>query len=72
MKNFIPSLFLISALQLTAAGPLFEKSDVFPPGLNGIARSRIPGIVVTQKGTVLGYEERTIPTRVGRTFDAEE
>ncbi|NBR86890.1 MAG: exo-alpha-sialidase [Verrucomicrobia bacterium] len=42
---------------LYAAEPLLEKSGVFPPGLNGIARYRIPGIVVTTKGTVLAYCE---------------
>jgi sialidase-1 len=58
--------FLVTALLLTSfaslrAGdsskPLFEKSDVFPKGMNGIARYRIPGIVVTTKGTVLAYSE---------------
>lgn len=42
---------------LHAAEPLLEKSPVFPPGMNGIARYRIPGIVVTSKGTVLAYSE---------------
>lgn len=42
---------------LHAAEPLLEKSPVFPPGMNGIARYRIPGIVVTTKGTVLAYSE---------------
>lgn len=57
------SLFLCMALLLAplaalyAAEPLLEKSGVFPPGLNGIARYRIPGIVVTTKGTVLAYCE---------------
>lgn len=49
------SLLLIPAL--SAAEPFFEKSEVFPPGLNGIVRYRIPGIVVTTKGTVLAYSE---------------
>lgn len=40
-----------------AAEPVMEKSDVFPPGMNGIARHRIPGIVVTPKGTALAYCE---------------
>ena len=40
-----------------AAEPMLEKNDVFPAGMNGIARYRIPGIVVTQKGTVLAYAE---------------
>lgn len=48
-------LLLVPAL--SAAEPLLEKSEVFPPGFNGIARYRIPGIVVTTKGTVLAYCE---------------
>lgn len=47
--------FLLSALH--AAEPLLEKSAVFPPGMNGIARYRIPGILVTTKGSVLAYSE---------------
>ena len=56
MKKILFSL-LLPALQLTAIEPLFEKTDVFPPGLNDITRYRIPGIVVTPKGTVLAYAE---------------
>ena len=40
-----------------SAEPLVEKTDVFPPGMNGIALYRIPGMVVTTKGTVLAYCE---------------
>ncbi len=47
--------FLVSAC--LHAEPLFEKADVFPTGMNGVARYRIPGIVVTSKGTVLAYSE---------------
>jgi sialidase-1 len=43
------------ALSAAAAGP--EKVDVFPPGYNGVTRYRIPGIVVTPRGTVLAYSE---------------
>ncbi len=58
MIRLFTSLLLFSLCgSLAAADPLFEKTDVFPPGLNGIARYRIPGIVVTQKGTVLAYAE---------------
>lgn len=42
---------------VSAAEPLLEKSAVFPAGLNGVARYRIPGIVITSKGTVLAYAE---------------
>jgi sialidase-1 len=55
---------LLSHLILTAlstlafaAEPQLETSEVFPPGFNGIARYRIPGVVVTTKGTVLAYCE---------------
>jgi sialidase-1 len=51
------ALLLAPLAALHAAEPLLEKSEVFPPGLNGIARYRIPGIVVTPKGTVLAYAE---------------
>jgi sialidase-1 len=40
-----------------AGPPAPEMADVFPAGLNGIKRYRIPGIVVTPKGTVLAYCE---------------
>lgn len=58
-----PTLIVIAVLQLlfcsitNAAEPELSQSAVFPPGLNGIARYRIPGIVVTPKGTVLAYAE---------------
>jgi len=50
-------LSLLIVPLLAAAEPLLEKSEVFPPKLNSIARYRIPGIVVTAKGTVLAYCE---------------
>ncbi len=56
MKTILFTL-LLSALQLVADEPFLEKSEVFPPELNGIARYRIPGVVVTPKGTVLTYAE---------------
>ncbi|MFM1768645.1 MAG: hypothetical protein RJA22_1174 [Verrucomicrobiota bacterium] len=40
-----------------AAAPRLEKTDVFPAGLNGITLYRIPGVVVTPRGTVLAYCE---------------
>ena len=41
----------------TAAEPMLEKVEVFPAGMNGVSLYRIPGIVVTTKGTVLAYCE---------------
>ena len=40
-----------------AAEPQFQKVDVFPAGMHGVTLYRIPGIVVTPKGTVLAYCE---------------
>jgi sialidase-1 len=42
---------------LHAAAPQLEKTEVFTSGMNGINRYRIPGVVVTAKGTVLAYGE---------------
>jgi len=53
-------LFAVNGLLLqsvVASEPMLEKSEVFPAGLNGIALHRIPGMVVTTKGTVLAYCE---------------
>src|SRR5258706_6717420 len=41
----------------TGAEPLLTKSDVFIAGTDGYAFYRIPGLVVTSKGTVLAYCE---------------
>jgi sialidase-1 len=53
----LTTLLLAPLAALHAADPRLEKSEVFPPGFNGVARYRIPGIVVTPKGTVLAYAE---------------
>lgn len=46
-----------SVAHSSAAAPLLEKVDVFEAGKDGYALYRIPGIVVTKKGTVLAYCE---------------
>lgn len=50
-------LFATVPIFALAAEPELETREVFPPGMNGIARYRIPGVVVTAKGTVLAYCE---------------
>ncbi len=50
------SLLFSSAL-LRAAGPSLEKSILFSERTDGFTLYRIPGIVVTAKGTVLAYCE---------------
>ena len=56
MKTLLCAL-LLSTEHLAATEPFLEKSEVFPTGMNGVARYRIPGIVVTTKGTVFAYSE---------------
>lgn len=52
----LPLMFLLASV-VAAAGPVLHTSEVFLPKLNGIARYRIPGIVVTNKSSVLAYAE---------------
>lgn len=46
-----------------AASPLLEKIDLFTAGEEGYELYRIPGLVVTTKGTVLAYCEARRTTR---------
>lgn len=46
-----------SVTSLCAAEPFLEKVDVFPAGMNGVTLYRIPGLVVTPRGTALAYCE---------------
>lgn len=57
MKTIAILLLALTCRTLIASEPLLEKVDVFPAGMNGVSLYRIPGIVVTTKGTVLAYCE---------------
>jgi sialidase-1 len=57
MKATIFILLCLIACRSNASDPALEKVDVFPAGMNGIALYRIPGMVVTPRGTVLAYCE---------------
>ncbi len=57
MKNFALMVYCLVCPALMAADPSPTKVDVFPAGMQGISLYRIPGIVVTSKGTVLAYCE---------------
>lgn len=48
---------LLLARGLSTAGPLLEKTNLFEEGKDGFACYRIPGIIVTAKGSVLAYCE---------------
>ena len=58
-----PAIFLIPWLWLGAAEPFLEKTNIFLGKTGGYAHYRIPGIVVTAKGTVLAYCEARKRTR---------
>ena len=51
----IPAFSPLAAAVPAAAGP--EKIDVFTEGQGGFASYRIPGLVVSARGTVLAYAE---------------
>ena len=53
----VAALLFGSISTATAAEPMLEKIDLFESGKDGYALYRIPGLVVTAKGTVLAYCE---------------
>lgn len=67
MPLFVVRCFVLASLvacwgaafqsSVVHAEPLFEKNDLWEAGTDGYAIYRIPGIVVTAKGTVLAYCE---------------
>ena len=57
MRSMLLFVTMFLPFCVWGAEPKLEMIHVFPPGMNGIARYRIPGIVVTAKGTVLAYCE---------------
>ncbi|MFN6161913.1 MAG: exo-alpha-sialidase [Planctomycetota bacterium] len=58
VKCFAHGLF-IAWIGITACAeePDLQRVDLFPPGMGGVARYRIPGMVVTGQGTILAYGE---------------
>jgi sialidase-1 len=58
MAKLLPCLLALATASATlAAEPLLEKLDLYEAGKDGYAVYRIPGLVVTAKGTVLAYCE---------------
>jgi len=61
-RAFVRPLLILSTALLSVAGlseavPILEKIDLFEEQQNGFVLYRIPGVVVTAKGTVLAYCE---------------
>ena len=57
MKTIFATLVFLFCQHVTNAQSFKDSADVFPAGMNGVALYRIPGIVVTTKGTALAYCE---------------
>lgn len=58
LPRLLPAFLALAALPGHAvSAPLLEKTDLFEGGTGGFSLYRIPGIVVTAKGTVLAYCE---------------
>lgn len=57
MKPYVAALIFLLSPNVFATDAFLEKTDVFPAGMNNIALYRIPGVVVTPRGTVLAYSE---------------
>ena len=53
----LASILVATPSAVPAAEPLLEKTDVFTARTGDYATYRIPGIVVTAKGTLLAYCE---------------
>jgi sialidase-1 len=51
------SSILMAGVLLASGAPFLEKTNLFESGTDGYALYRIPGVVVTAKGTVLAYCE---------------
>lgn len=57
MKTALAMCLVLLSTLATGADPLLEKVDIFKAGDDGYTLYRIPGMVVTAKGTVLAYCE---------------
>jgi sialidase-1 len=67
MHRLVASLFLavavVAAPWSRAAEPFLETQELFTAGKDGYALYRIPGLIVTAKGTVLAYCEARVNGR---------
>ena len=63
MKTIAILLLCLTCTGLCASEPSLEKVDVFQAGMDDVALYRIPGMVVTAKGTVLAYCEARMDSK---------
>ncbi|HYG74009.1 MAG TPA: sialidase family protein [Planctomycetota bacterium] len=57
MRNLAIAVLMLALSSTLGAEPLLEKTVLFEAGKDGYALYRIPGLVVTPKGTLLAYCE---------------
>ena len=57
MSRLLTCLAALACAGSLSAAPLLEKSDLWEAGKDGYTLYRIPGVIVTAKGTVLAYCE---------------
>ena len=70
MRLLSTLLLLVFSAPASAAEPMLETTDLFESGKGGYALYRIPGIVVTTRGTILAYcEARKATTSDWTTID---
>ena len=55
--SFVSAQIVLSAGEAALAEPFIQKNDLFRAGTSGYATYRIPGIIVTSRGTLLLYCE---------------
>jgi len=56
-RRLFPFLGIVSAFTCLSAEPFLEKTNLFEEGADGFCSYRIPGIIVTAKGSALAYCE---------------
>ncbi len=66
--SLLALILFLWGFDLSAAEPLLTKTDLFEAGTGGYALYRIPGLVVTARGTLLAYCEARKKT--GGDWDA--
>lgn len=63
LRLFFCSWLATAMAVFVTAEETLQTVDVFPAGMQNVALYRIPGLVCTQKGTLLAYSEARLNGR---------